>query len=126
ARAVSLRRALAAVALAAVVGAATPAVADQPEPSAKLEADPLDDPLIVEVVTFGPGNHPFSRFGHNALRIRDRRTHADVIYNFGTFSIVPGMVREFLHKRLRYWLLKGSTVGVLASYRAENRTIEVQ
>jgi len=116
------RRALAALALVAVVAAGRPAAA-QPSPSSPA-AD--DDPVVVEVVTFGPGNHPFSRFGHNALRIRDRRTRADVIYNFGTFSIVPGMVNQFLHKTLRYWLLRGSTAGVLASYQAENRSIEVQ
>ena len=112
------RRALAALALAVVMGAGAPAAA-QP-------AAPSDDPLVVEVVTFGPGDHPFSRFGHNALRIRDRRTRSDVIYNFGTFSFAPDIVSQFLHKRLRYWLLQGSTAGVLASYKAENRSIEVQ
>ena len=112
------RRALAALALASVIGAGRPAAA-QPAPIS-------DDPVVVEVVTFGPGSHPFSRFGHNALRIRDRRTRSDVIYNFGTFSFAPDIVNQFLHKRLRYWLLQGSTAGVLASYQAENRSIEVQ
>ncbi|HEX2660159.1 MAG TPA: DUF4105 domain-containing protein [Polyangia bacterium] len=125
------RRALAALVLLIGLGASAPVVADAripapPSASAPPPAIPDDDPVVVEVVTFGPGDHPFSRFGHNALRIRDRRTHADLIYNFGTFSIVPGMVNQFLHKTLRYWLLRGSTAGVLASYQAENRSIEVQ
>ena len=86
-----------------------------------------DDPLTVEVWTFGPGDHPFTRFGHNALRIRDRRARTDVVYNFGTFSIESDhLALDFLQRKLKYWLSRGTSGGTLFAYRHENRTVETQ
>jgi hypothetical protein len=82
---------------------------------------------LVQVVTFGPGDHPFTRFGHDAIRILDPMTGADVIYNFGTFDIrAPHMISDFLKARLRYWLSRGPTGRVLAEYERENRSIVIQ
>lgn len=89
--------------------------------------DSAEDPLIVEIWTFGPGDHPFTRFGHNAIRIADRRTGLDVSYNFGTFAFGSAhLLGDFLQGRLRYWLSAASTRAMASAYRSENRTIEVQ
>jgi hypothetical protein len=89
--------------------------------------DPLDDPLIVEIWTFGPGDHPFTRFGHDAIRIANRRTGLDVSYNFGTFAFgSASLLGDFLQGRLRYWLSAASTRAMASLYRRENRTIEIQ
>ena len=82
---------------------------------------------LVEVLTFGPGGHPFTRFGHNAIRIVDRQAHQDLVYNFGTFSIGgPDLIPDFLRGRLRYWLSVSPTESTLQDYRGENRSIEAQ
>lgn len=84
-------------------------------------------PYVIEIVTFGPGDHPFTRFGHNAIRVIDRVSHEDRVYNFGTFSIeARGLVVDFLRGRLRYWLSVSPTADTMASYRRENRSIEAQ
>ena len=105
---------------------ATPPPPPAPAVPAVAGAEEAPAPLV-EVVTFGPGDHPFTRFGHDAIRILDPRTGADVIYNFGTFDIrAPHMVSDFLKARLRYWLSRGPTGRVLAEYERENRSIVIQ
>jgi len=105
---------------------ATPPPPPAPAGPAVRGADEAPAPLI-EVVTFGPGDHPFTRFGHDAIRVLDPRTGADVVYNFGTFDIrAAHMISDFLKARLRYWLSRGSTGHVLAEYERENRTIVIQ
>jgi len=90
-------------------------------------AAPDDDPLTVEVLTMGPGDHPFTRFGHNALRIRDQRSGADLVYNFGTFSFSsPKLIVDFLQRRLKYWLSQSTMASTAWVYQHENRSIESQ
>jgi len=99
-------------------------VAPAPAPEAGVPAPPR---YLVEVLTFGPGDHPFTRFGHNAIRVVDRLAHQDLVYNFGTFSIGgPNLIPDFLRGRLRYWLSVSPTEFTLQDYRGENRSIEAQ
>jgi Domain of unknown function (DUF4105) len=84
------------------------------------------DPLSIYVVTFGPGEHPFFKFGHDALFVRDRAAGTDRVYNFGTFSFGPGLIGEFLKGRLTYWLSVSSLPVTIGSYERENRTIALQ
>ena len=77
-------------------------------------------------MTFGPGDHPFFKFGHDALLVRDRATGQDLVYNFGTFRFAPGLIGEFLQGRLTYWLSVSTLPVVMESYERENRTIVLQ
>jgi hypothetical protein len=86
-----------------------------------------NDPLTVEVLTFGPGDHPFTKFGHNAIRVTDRQAGTDWVYNFGTFSFhSPRLIVDFLKGRLRYWLSRSSMTSAVHSYQRDNRSIEAQ
>jgi len=101
-----------------------PAAAPAPAAAAPV---PVDDPLSIYVVTFGPGDHPFFAFGHDALLVRDKAQGTDRVYNFGTFRFdSPGLIREFLHGRLTYWLSVSSLPVTMASYERENRSIVLQ
>ena len=84
------------------------------------------DPLSIYVVTFGPGDHPFFKFGHDAILVRDRAAGTDKVYNFGTFRFAPGLIGEFLKGRLTYWLSVSSSAVTFASYESENRSIALQ
>jgi hypothetical protein len=95
---------------------AVPAPAPAPEP----------DTLSIYVVTFGPGDHPFFAFGHDAILVRDRAAGTDLVYNFGTFRFHAGLIGEFLKGRLTYWLSVSSFDAVRADYQSENRTILLQ
>jgi hypothetical protein len=114
--------------LALTLGLARPARAAElgivapPVPTA-----PALDPLSIYVVTFGPGDHPFFKFGHDALLVRDRAAGTDRVYNFGTFRFdAPGLIVDFLHGRLTYWLSVSNLAPTVASYERENRTIVLQ
>src|SRR5664279_3689536 len=42
--------------------------------------------LTISLLTMGPGEHPFTKFGHSAIWVHDARTNHDEVYNFGTFA----------------------------------------
>jgi hypothetical protein len=127
-----MRRCFVAVLLAAVLGGAGTARAGEPTvvPASAAPAPPPapapSDPLSIYVMTFGPGDHPFFKFGHDALLVRDRATGRDLVYNFGTFRFAPGLIGEFMKGRLTYWLSVSSLSITMASYERENRTIVLQ
>jgi hypothetical protein len=89
-------------------------------------AEPGEE-LTISVLTMGPGDHPFYKFGHNAVLVHDERRHRDDVYNYGTFDFSsPTLVRDFLGGRLLYWLSVQSLGATLAHYRAERRSIVAQ
>jgi hypothetical protein len=98
---------------------------------ARAELMPLPTPrstdgLLVYVLTFGPGDHPFFKFGHDAIWIHDTEGGTDKVYNFGTFAFSPRVILDFLHGRMTYWLSVSGLPVTLASYEHENRAIDVQ
>lgn len=96
--------------------------------SAEMAPDSNDaDPITVELLTMGPGDHPFFKFGHNAFRIRDARRGSDVVYNYGTFSFSsPTLLRDFFKGRLEYWLSRDSMTNTLEHYGDEDRSLVSQ
>jgi hypothetical protein len=83
--------------------------------------------LTVSVLTMGPGDHPFFKFGHNAIWVHDATRDTDLVYNFGTFEFdSPWLIVDFLKGRFRYWLSVQWLDGTLAAYRIENRAVVAQ
>jgi hypothetical protein len=83
--------------------------------------------LTISVLTMGPGDHPFFKFGHNALLVEDRISHRRDVYNFGTFSFQSRtLLRDFMKGRLEYWLSIGSLDATLDSYRSQRRSVDAQ
>lgn len=112
-------RRLTRVLLLATLGVIAPALA----PPA--QAEPGDE-LTIYVLTFGPGDHPFFKFGHNALWIQPR-DGAAMVLNWGTFDFDSrALISKFVLGRFMYWLSVGSLEDTLTSYRESNRTIEAQ
>lgn len=92
------------------------------------QAGALEAPTRVSVLTMGPGDHPFTRFGHNALLLEwDGSQRAPAVYNFGTFAFngLDG-VRDFMTGRFRYWLSVTSLDSTLRSYGAAARSVTAQ
>lgn len=127
--------------------APAPAPADPPAPSADAAADadaaPPSAPssegkaahpgesLTIYAMTFSPGDHPFFKFGHNAIWIHDERAinirMRDKVYNWGTFSFGdPALIPKFVVGRFMYWLSDQSLSSTKSTYRRENRWVEVQ
>jgi Domain of unknown function (DUF4105) len=130
AKATRAAKAAAAAAAAAEAAAAQAAAAATPpaEPTPPTPPPPEPgDALSVYVLTMGPGDHPFFKFGHNAIWVQDRSARTDRVYNFGTFRFdSPKLLPEFIRGRLTYWLSVSSIQQTMRGYMAENRTVEVQ
>ena len=82
------------------------------------------DELEIALLTFGPGDHPFSKFGHTALLIDDHRAGTKLVYNYGTFAFDSvWLIPKFLMGKYRYWLSVQPLNQTLATYAAENRSV---
>jgi Domain of unknown function (DUF4105) len=86
-------------------------------------------PTRVSVLTMGPGDHPFTRFGHNAILLEwDRGGYTrSQVYNFGTFEF-DGLqgVTDFMAGRFRYWLSVTNLDTTVRAYAAANRSLTAQ
>ena len=90
-----------------------------------LVAEPGDD-ISVSALTFGPGDHPFFKFGHNAILVQPKNS-LGLVYNFGTFAFVsPALIPKFLRGKFMYWLSVSGVEDTLESYAAANRSILAQ
>jgi hypothetical protein len=79
--------------------------------------------LTAYALTFGPGEHPFLKFGHNAILVQPKEG-TGWVFNFGTFDFAdPELLPKFLRGRFSYWLSVGGAEATLDAYRAEDRTI---
>jgi len=118
-----LRRALAGAVLAAVSVSARA----QSTAMAPLASTSATGRYLVSVLTFGPGDAIFERYGHNAIRVRDRVTGSDLAYNWGMFSFDdPGFLRRFLSGETRYWVAAFPSQPLIAAYQESDRATEEQ
>jgi hypothetical protein len=82
---------------------------------------------VISVLTMGPGDEAFFKFGHNAIRVRYPGTTHDQVYNFGTFQFdSPTLILDFLTGKFRYWLSVQSFESTVRHYRLANRSVYEQ
>ena len=68
-----------------------------------LETDPPDGTEIW-LVTYGPGEIYWQRFGHNAIWVRDAQLGLDHVFNFGFFDFgQEDFFLRFLQGRMLYF-----------------------
>lgn len=83
--------------------------------------------LEVSLLTFGPGEEVWERFGHNAIRIRDGTTGLDVAYNYGIFDFDEAdFALNFARGVMRYRIQADYTAEDLPLYTQEGRWIVEQ
>ncbi len=92
---------------------------------AKTQEDSCD--LQISLLTCSPGTELYSTFGHSALRVTDRQTGTDIIYNYGTFDFYdPAFLLKFTRGQLLYYLDQQDFGGFLRDYMMENRSVREQ
>lgn len=136
----SLKRLLAALVLAVAVsapvaaqvrdtGAAAEAGTPAPADTAAAQSRGLDDwaSLRVYLLTMGPGDAVWERFGHNAILLRDEARGIDVAYNWGMFSFdQPGFVGRLMRGNMLYWMAALDGTRMLREYQIRNREVVAQ
>lgn len=79
------------------------------------------------LVTIGPGDAVWERFGHNLIWIHDPESGTDEGYNYGLFSFEQeNFVVRFIRGYMLYWMEGFDIRSQLRLYVAENRTIWIQ
>ena len=129
---------LVAVALPAppVGAASSSAPPARPAPDPPLQAAPAPpaaalgsagDSLRVFLVTIGPGELVWERFGHNAIWIHDPAGGTDLAYNWGMFSFdQQGFLPRLLRGTMLYWMAPFPIDGMISAYVQSNRSVWVQ
>jgi hypothetical protein len=81
----------------------------------------------VWLVTYGPGEIYWQRFGHNAIWIRDQQLGLDHVFNFGFFDFgQEDFLLRFLQGRMLYFSAAQPAREEFSAYISENRSIRAQ
>lgn len=79
------------------------------------------------LVTFGPGEIYFERFGHNAIWLREPALDLDHTFNFGYFDFEQeDFFLRFMRGRMLYFSIAQPAIREFEYYRQENRSIRAQ
>ena len=107
---------------------APPALAQElPPPTQPPAVAVPGDELTVHLVTMGPGDAIWEKFGHNALWIHDARTNTDLAYNWGVFDFSSSdFLPRFLQGSMRYALAVYPMGPMVDAYARTNRSVWVQ
>lgn len=83
--------------------------------------------LVAYLVTVGPGDAVWERFGHSLIWIHDPKERTDEAYNYGLFSFEQEhFLLRFIMGHMDYWVAGFDVQRQLAAYRSQNRSIEIQ
>ncbi|MDT8319872.1 MAG: DUF4105 domain-containing protein [Xanthomonadales bacterium] len=81
----------------------------------------------VWLVTYGPGEIYWQRFGHNAIWVRDESLGLDHAFNFGFFDFEQErFFLRFLQGRMLYFSAAHPVQKEFSAYVSENRSIRAQ
>jgi hypothetical protein len=102
----------------------------QAVPAPQISTTPSTEPgsnLTIYLLTFGWGDEVWSRFGHNAIWIKDRARGTDSTYNWGMFDFnQPHFLRRFLTGDTSYWMEGIGLDSMLMYYKQHNRSVLAQ
>ena len=83
--------------------------------------------IAISLLTYGPGDEVFERFGHIALAVHDSTTGDDIAFNWGMFDFnQPNFLVNFLTGDTKYWMAGFNTKAFNDFYRTQNRRIRRQ
>lgn len=88
---------------------------------------PLSEASEVSILTIGPGDQLYDKFGHSAFRVQDKSSNTDIIFNYGVYDFnTPNFYTKFAQGKLLYELGVRDYPSFLASYKRQNRWVKEQ
>ena len=90
-----------------------------------VEADPGMDKVEIYLHTVNIGNKIYDNFGHTAIRVVDKRTYTDLVYNWGMFDFGNPLSfsLDFYRGDLNYKLGVYSMDTALRVYQSDTRSV---
>ena len=90
-------------------------------------ADAAGDRLEVSLITYGPGETYWERFGHDAIQLRDSASGEAVNFNYGVFDFdESGFLFNFARGRMHYLMDAAPSEIDEQSYVQDGRSITQQ
>jgi hypothetical protein len=87
----------------------------------------LSENSEISLLTCGPGDAMYSKFGHSALWVMDPENRIDLIFNYGTFDFSDSnFYYLFLRGIANYRLSITNFQGFVEEYETENRFVKKQ
>ena len=81
----------------------------------------------ISIVTAGPGEALYEKFGHAAIRVKDSVLNLDLIYNYGVFDFnQPNFLLNFADGKMYYVLARYDFKYFISSYRKDKRWLKQQ
>lgn len=78
----------------------------------------------ISIITLGPGNYLYDKFGHSAIRVKDENSDLDLVFNYGTYDFnTPGFYTKFVQGKLLYSLSVSDYESFYHYYKSEDRWI---
>lgn len=115
------RRATLALAAAAAMAAAPLAAQPFAQPAG------ADTALRIVLLTMGPGDEVWEKFGHNAIWVHDPVGGTDKAYNYGMFDFrQENFILNFARGRMNYWMEGFDAYLTIDHYRMLNRSVWAQ
>lgn len=122
----ALRRCLILASLAPALAAGQPPARSPARSTPAPAATPAEN-LRVYLMTMGPGDAVWEKFGHNAVWIRDTTRGLDVAYNWGLFDFNDAdFLPRFLKGSMRYWMGGYPGERTVEAYASYNRSVWAQ
>jgi hypothetical protein len=112
-----------------VTGAQTPTNEGRPLPAqaAATNASEPGSELTVYLLTMGPGDQVWEKFGHNAIWIHDAANATDIAYHWGVFDFSDkDFYPNFIRGKMRYLMGAFDFNETIDVYRQSNRTVWAQ
>lgn len=81
------------------------------------------------LITCDEGDEIYSLFGHSAIRVKDKVSQLDLVYNWGMFEFGENELDfqiKFAKGKLRYYMAEETFTGFVSTYQWENRTVREQ
>ena len=73
--------------------------------SVKAQYTSLSENAEVSVLTIGPGDQLYDKFGHSAFRVHDKSKNLDIVFNYGVYDFnTPNFYTKFARGKLLYQL----------------------
>lgn len=87
----------------------------------------LSEESEISILTIGPGNYLYDKFGHSAIRVQDKRNNVDAVFNYGTYDFnTPNFYTKFAQGKLLYSLSISDFHSFFQHYQQEDRWITEQ
>ncbi len=87
----------------------------------------LTDHAKISIITYGPGEVLYEKFGHTAIRVKDPVLQLDMVYNYGFFDFnQANFYLNFIRGFMKYKLVRYSFPPSLKAYQNYQRWAKEQ